>query len=76
MKELKTLRRTRGYTQAQRAAIIGVTKQAVALWETGARWPRAEDLPGIAETLNCSIDDLFGFVPVHGMSQTSEAQAG
>jgi transcriptional regulator with XRE-family HTH domain len=39
--------------------LVGVTRAAVCLWESGKRWPSSEDLPRIAKTLGCSIDDLF-----------------
>lgn len=34
-------------------------KAAVAMWETGARMPRADKLPKLAEVLGCSVADLF-----------------
>lgn len=40
-------------------ALTGTSQGAVALWETGARMPRADKLPKLAEVLGCSVADLF-----------------
>ena len=59
MTEIKILREKAGMTQAQLAEKMGTSQGAVALWETGARMPRADKLPKLAEILGCSIADLF-----------------
>ena len=59
MTALRKLRAERGLTQEQFGELVGVTRAAVCLWESGKRWPSSEDLPRIAKTLGCSIDDLF-----------------
>ena len=52
--------RTRaGLSQAKLAEAVGVTDAAVCQWETGKQLPRAALLPKIAETLNCTVDDLL-----------------
>lgn len=40
-------------------ARLGVTRQCVSRWETGAAVPSAGDLPQIAGALGCSIEDLY-----------------
>ena len=59
MKGLKYYRQRAGLTQAELADILGVTRAAVSLWETGQTWPSAALLPLMADFLLCSIDDLF-----------------
>ena len=41
------------------AKLMETTQAAVAMWETGARMPRADKLPKLAEVLGCSVADLF-----------------
>ena len=38
---------------------MGTSQAAVGMWETGARMPRADKLPKLAEVLGCSVADLF-----------------
>lgn len=59
MKGLKYFRQRAGLSQTALADILGITRQAVSLWETGINWPSAALLPQIADLLLCSIDDLF-----------------
>lgn len=56
---IRELRKTRGCTRAQIAKELGVTASAVGQWETGARHPRIEMLPRLAEVFGCAIGDLF-----------------
>ena len=52
-------RRAAGYTQEGLSAALGVTRVALAQWETGRAWPSAALLPQMADLLLCSIDDLY-----------------
>ena len=56
---ISTLRREKGMTQEELGRAVGVSMQAVSKWENGGV-PDATLLPAIAETLNVSIDQLFG----------------
>jgi DNA-binding transcriptional regulator YiaG len=47
----RTLRRVAGASQADVAAIVGVTRQAVQLWEAGTRTPRGANLDRYLEVL-------------------------
>ncbi|MCH5279403.1 MAG: helix-turn-helix domain-containing protein [Christensenellaceae bacterium] len=58
-KRLRELRRTRGMTQEQLAAKLGVTVQAVSKWETGASYPDIELVPEIAKYFDVSVDYLL-----------------
>ncbi len=59
MKNLKTLRKAKGLTQEEMAALLGVNQTAVASWERGDTYPTADKLPKIAKMLDCKIDDLY-----------------
>lgn len=52
-------RKAASYTQTQLADKLGISQSTIAMWETGKAYPRADMLPAIAETLGCSIDELF-----------------
>jgi len=56
---IRDLRKEQGVTQEQLAEAVGVSAQAVSKWECGGS-PDIELLAGIADTLNVSIDRLFG----------------
>ena len=56
---IKQKRLQNGMTQREFGAMIGATGSAVAMWETGKRFPRADKLPEIAKVLGCTIDDLY-----------------
>lgn len=57
--QIKKYRTEKGITQEQLGQLVGVTTQAVSKWERGGT-PDAELLPVLAQTLNVSIDALFG----------------
>lgn len=57
--KIKTIRESSGMTQAALAEKIGVSQQAVSCWETGERYPRAADLPRIADVLGVTVDELL-----------------
>lgn len=59
LKGLCAARKAASCTQTQLAEKLGISQTAVAKWETGRAYPRSDILPAIAETLGCSIDDLF-----------------
>ena len=42
---------------------VGVTRQAWCKWERGDTLPAAGLLPGIAEVLQCSIEELYRPTP-------------
>lgn len=53
------MRRRAGFTVAQLAERLRVTKATIYCWEHGQYSPNAALLPEIAELLGCSIDELF-----------------
>ena len=56
---IRTRRKAAGLTLQELAARIGVTQQAVGMWERGETLPAADRLPDIARALGCSIDELY-----------------
>lgn len=60
MKALMQIRKKVGLTQCELAERLNVGQSTIAMWETGCALPTADKLPQIAETLHCSIDELFG----------------
>lgn len=60
MQELKALREKEGLSQKNVADQLGVSQQAVAQWERGQGFPRAELLPKLANLFGCTIDSLYG----------------
>lgn len=59
MTAIKDYRIRKGLSQEQLARLMGTTQAAVAMWETGARMPRADKLPKLAEVLGCTVADLY-----------------
>ena len=59
MKRLKELRERAHVTQEELAKILGVSRTAVTMWETGANITPTKYLLRIADALNCSVEDLL-----------------
>lgn len=59
MTAIKDYRIKKGFSQAKLAELMDTTQAAVAMWESGARMPRTDKLPKLAEVLGCSMADLF-----------------
>ena len=45
-------------TQSQLALQLGVSRTAVAMWETGVNFPSVPLLIKLSEIFNCTIDEL------------------
>lgn len=59
MSNMATFRKARHMSQADLAAIIGVKRSTLAMWETGANMPPTKYLVAIAEALGCTVDELL-----------------
>jgi transcriptional regulator with XRE-family HTH domain len=57
---IKRLRRARDITQDDLAELLSVTPQAVSKWEQNGSLPDISMLPALAETLDCTVDELLG----------------
>lgn len=60
---VQTARKAAGYTQQRLAEKLGVSRSAVAMWETGGTRPRSDRLLRLAEILGCTADELLGREP-------------
>ena len=56
---IRELRQQKGITQAQFAAMMNVQQNTVSQWETGCRNPASSILPQLADTLGCTLDELY-----------------
>lgn len=57
--KIRKLRTDCNMSTVQLADTMGVSIQAVGKWERGEAFPRAEQLPKLAETFGCKIDELY-----------------
>ena len=53
-------------TQEELAAKIGVSKSAIAKWETDGGIPDRDNLKRISEVMNVSVDDLHRIINISG----------
>lgn len=60
---IKEKRQERNMTQTELAERLNVTPQAVSRWEMGISYPDIVMVPGIAEVLRVSADELLGIQP-------------
>ena len=56
-------RKKSGLSQEELANKLGVTFQAVSKWENAKAAPDITFLPIMADVFECSIDDLFSYMP-------------
>lgn len=55
-----------GLSQEELAQKLGVTFQAVSKWENAKAAPDITFLPIMADIFECSIDDIFSYMPKSG----------
>ena len=58
--KLKDLRRQSGLSQEQLANRVGVSRQAISKWESGAGRPELENLVALSDVFAVSVDALLG----------------
>ena len=59
MKELRRIRKLKGLTQVELAALSGVSQYTITEIETGRREPRPSTLHKLAEALGVEVADFF-----------------
>jgi DNA-binding XRE family transcriptional regulator len=73
------LRKINGFTQETFAAAVGVSRQSVYKWESGASYPEVEKLFKISRLFHVTVDDMLNEemdVSVNGTMMTvAEVQA-
>ncbi len=57
--KLAKLRKESNYTQERLADVLGVSRQAISKWESGAAYPETDKLIRISELFDCSLDYLL-----------------
>ena len=62
-------RKKSGLSQDELANKLGVTFQAVSKWENAKAAPDIAFLPIMADAFDCSIDDLFSYMPKSRMEE-------
>lgn len=55
---LQKLRKSKNISQEQLAEMLGVTRQSVSKWESGASYPEMEKLTEMCRIFHCSLDSL------------------
>lgn len=74
--QITSARKEKGMTQEMLAEQLGVTRQAVARWETGLSVPDAGMLVRIAGALDTTVNDLLGEEePEQGRDLAAELEA-
>ena len=60
---LRSLRRRRRETQEQVAEAVGITRQALSKWESGASLPDLPNCAALADYYGVTVDDLLRYDP-------------
>ena len=71
---IRQLRESRGLTRVQMAALIGVSKGLVSMWEAGNKKPSMKTSVKICNNFNVSLDHLWGSGCVNQSSITLQKQ--
>lgn len=57
--KIKLLRTEKNLTQEELAALLGVGRTVVTMWETGQNMPPTKYLVTLASVLGCTVDELL-----------------
>ena len=65
---ISTLRKEKGMTQKDLADRLSITDKAVSKWERNVAFPDTATIPGLAEILGVSVEELMNAKPIpeHG----------
>ena len=65
---ISTLRKEKGMTQKDLADRLSITDKAVSKWERNLAFPDTATIPGLAEILGISVEELMNAksIPEHG----------
>lgn len=69
-KRIKELRQARGWTQADLARRLSITRNGVNSWEQGLSTPSPASLVDLARLFSVSTDYLLGVEPLHTVNVT------
>ena len=56
---LQKLRKEKGISQEQLAEQLGVTRQSVSKWESGASYPEMDKIVALCNMFHCDMDALI-----------------
>ena len=62
-KNIARLRKEKGLTQRELGEMLGVSNQAVSKWESEITSPDVSVFPSLADVFECSIDEIFEYIP-------------
>jgi len=62
-KKIRELRKKKGLTQEQLAAVLNMSPKTVSKWETNETFPDMTLIPALAEFFEVNLDTLFGYEP-------------
>ncbi len=68
------MRKAAGYTQAELAAEVGISRRNLAYYETQTQHPPSSILPELAKALNVTIDELMGATPIRRAAKTGSSR--
>lgn len=68
--KIKALREARGWTQAELARRMGITRNGVNSWEQGLSTPSPACIVDLAKTFSVSTDYLLGVEPLASINVT------
>ena len=71
---LAELRKAAGFTQAELAEAIGMSRRMIAYYEVESAHPPTTLLPAIAQALNVSTDELLGTAPVRKAAKAKDSR--
>lgn len=69
--KIKALREARGWTQAELARHMGITRNGVNSWEQGLSIPSPASIVELAKTFSVSTDYLLGLEPLASINVSS-----
>ena len=58
--KIKRLRLSAGFTQAELAKKIGVSRPTVSSWEVNRTDPSMQDVQAMAAAMDCNVNDIIG----------------
>lgn len=73
-KKLQQLRKQKGLTQEELAAVLYVSRTAVSKWESGRGYPNIDSLKVIAKFFSVTIDDLLSSEEVLTIAEEDQKQ--
>ena len=71
---LKSIRKSLGYTQEALGEKVGVTARVIGYYESESKYPPSKIITALAEALNISLQDLLSAEPMKLDNRTVDAK--